>query len=199
MSLANLAAWRSYFWPGTEVLRNKLNIRDPDKLAEAEALLTNQRLEEGVPIEPVTPDGYCAIHRHIFQDLYAWAGQYRRANMRHPAHDGFFCKSEFIAAQMADVFARISALPADQLSTPGGFAESLGALLGDLNAIHPFREGNGRTVRVFLAQLAGAHGLAFDQTRLDPGEWNEASRVSFITADTEVLRAVLLPALSLTA
>ena len=71
------------------------------------------------------------------------------------------------------------------------------APLGDLNAIHPFRDGNGRAMRVDIAQLADAHGLAFDQTQLDPAAWNEASRGNFITADPAPMRAVVLSALSI--
>lgn len=195
MSLADLAAWRAYLWPGSDVLSNKLDIRDPAKLAEAEALLTTQRLEEGAPIVANTPDGYCAIHRHIFQDLYTWAGAYRTANMRHPAHAAFFCKTAFIAEQMETTFAAIRDLAAGDLGSAAGFAAALAAPLGDLNAIHPFRDGNGRAMREFIAQLAVAHGLVFDQTKLDAAQWHEASRVSFMTGDAAPLEAVLLTGL----
>jgi cell filamentation protein len=193
VSLENLAAWRAYFWPGTEVLRNKLNLRDADAVVEAEALLTRVRIEEGVPAAPLTPAGYCAIHQHIFQDIYEWAGRYRAANMRHPNHAAFFCKPEFIAGQMAQVFATF------ETAAPSGaaeqFAATFSAPLADLNAIHPFREGNGRAMRVFIDQLARRHGLRFDQTRLNAEHWNEASRESFATGLAEPMREVLTSAL----
>ena len=196
MSLSDLAAWRSYFWPGTEILRNKLGIRDPAALAQTEFEFVAQRLEEGAPIAPLTPDGYCALHRHLFQDLYDWAGAYRTANMRHPAQAGFFCKVEFISDQMRQAFVRFRAIGPDDLNAPETFAASIAGPLGDLNAIHPFREGNGRTMRALIDQIAREHGLRFDQTRIDPVAWNEASRANFMTADPEVLRMMLAPALS---
>jgi cell filamentation protein len=167
VNLADAAAWKSYFWPGSYILRNRLGIRDANKLAEAEALLTNQRLEEGVPAAPATPDGYRSIHQFIFQDIYDWAGEYRTANMRHPNHFALFCKKEFIAAQMTLVFDPLRALPAGSLVSPQSVASALAKPMGDLNAIHPFREGNGRTMRVFIDQFARIHGFRFDQTKLD--------------------------------
>ncbi len=146
MSPAENAGWRSYFRPGTEVLRNKLGIRDARELQAAERQFARQRLREPLPRAPATPSGYCAIHRHIFQDLYDWAGVYRTADMRHPSNGAFFCRVECIADQMD--------------------------------------------------QLAHECGLRFNQTRLDPDSWNEASRTSFVTADPAPLCAVLTRALS---
>lgn len=80
MSLAESAAWRSYFWPGAEILRNKLGIRDADELEAVERQLTRQRLREAPPPAPLTPAGYCALHRHIFQDLYDWWNEASRAS-----------------------------------------------------------------------------------------------------------------------
>lgn len=157
--------------------------------------LTRQRLEEGVPVAPVTSQGYCNIHHFIFQDLYDWAGKYRTANMRHPAHDAFFCRTEFLAQQMDAVFRTLSALPVANLTTTEAFASALAGPIGDLNAIHPFREGNGRTMRAFLEQFAARCHLRFDQTRLDPAQWNEASRLNFIDADPGHFRSLLMQAL----
>ncbi len=196
MSLADLAAWKSYFWAGTQVLRNRLGIRDSDKLTEAEALLTNQRLEEGVPTAPVTPEGYCSIHHFIFQDIYAWAGKYRVADMRHPKDSVLFCKTAFIAEQMAIVFTDLRALSVEPFGSPEDLAAALAKPMGDLNAIHPFREGNGRTMRVFIDQFARSRGFRFDQTKLDAEGWNEASRLNFMDADAKHFRPVLLQALT---
>lgn len=196
MSIADLAAWRAYFWPGTEVLRNKLDLRDGVQLAEAEALLTRARMEQGVPITPITPAGFCAIHRHVFQDLYHWAGKYRKANMRRPDNGAFFCKVEFIAQNMELACERLRALTSDDDSSAQAFAAAIVAPLADLNAIHPFREGNGRVLRIFITQLSERHGMTFDQTKIDASRWNAASRDSFMTGNTETLQEVLSDGLS---
>lgn len=196
MSPAENAGWRSYFWPGTEVLRNKLGIRDARELQAAERQFARQRLREPLPRAPATPSGYCAIHRHIFQDLYDWAGVYRTADMRHPSNGAFFCRVEFIADQMDQTFDRIRAVATGDLRATEPFAAALAVPLGDLNAIHPFREGNGRAMRALITLLAHECGLRFNQTRLDPDSWNEASRTSFVTADPAPLCAVLTRALS---
>jgi cell filamentation protein len=168
-------------------------------LARSELEFTTQRLEEGAPPAPLTPAGYRSLHRHIFQDLYDWAGAYRTANMRHPAHGAFFCKVEFIADQMRQTFERLATIAPDALRAPESFAAALAGPLGDLNAIHPFREGNGRAMRVLIDQVARGNGLFFDQTLVDPAAWNEASRASFMTANPEPLRAVLASALGVAA
>lgn len=115
--------------------------------------------------------------------------------MRHPNHAALFCKTEFIAAQMTIVFENLRALPAGSLHDPEALASALAQPMGDLNTIHPFREGNGRTMRVFIEQFARRHRLRFDQTKLNPAQWNEASRLNFIDGDPNHLRPVLLQGL----
>jgi len=194
MSQPESAAWRAYFWPGTEVLRNKLELRDAAELATAERRLSRLRLREVGPSFEVSARAYRDLHHHIFQDLYDWAGVYRTVDMRHPAEAAFFCRVEFIANQMDEVFDRLSVMR-DQRHTAQSLAAVLAPPLGDLNAIHPFREGNGRVMRAFIARLSQQQGLVFDQTLIDPQRWNEASKVNFQTADATVLRDLLRDAM----
>src|SRR3546814_17382248 len=67
-----------YTYPGTETLRNRLGLTDEKTLIEAERRLTQARGAEAARLPfPATTDGYRALHKHLFQDLYAWAGQDR--------------------------------------------------------------------------------------------------------------------------
>ena len=66
-----------YAFPGTSVLRNRLDIRDAGTLEAFEVEISTLRAEEPLPHGPFDPAHYCSIHHHLFQDVYAWAGQYR--------------------------------------------------------------------------------------------------------------------------
>lgn len=182
-----------YAYPGTTVLRNKLDIHDAEALEQAERLLTLQQHREGIPRVELSPAGYQAIHRHLFQDLYDWAGEFRTVNIAKGGH--MFCLAPHIETQLAHRFEALHregdlrGLPAEQ------FATRAAEHLSELNAIHPFREGNGRTQRAFLEIFADQAGHRLDQTRIEPGAWNEASRVSFATGEAALMQCVIADAL----
>ena len=78
---AERAAFERVFYPDSRVLVNELGLRDAASLDAAERLFTDTRIEEGMPAAAAEPTyaGFKAIHHHLFQDLYAWAGQERAA------------------------------------------------------------------------------------------------------------------------
>ena len=67
----------TYCYPGTTVLKNKLELKNQDQLAAFEAEITAQRASEPLPTGDLGYERYCAIHRHFFQDVYSWAGKPR--------------------------------------------------------------------------------------------------------------------------
>jgi cell filamentation protein len=136
-----------YCYPGTNVLINKEDILAADDLEQFERLATAQRLREGLPSVPLTVDGYCELHRHIFQDVYQWAGKFRTVDISKGGH--LFCRPAFIAGQMDERFKAIRQGLLQNL-TEDEFVARAADHLCELNAIHPFREGNGRTMRAFL-------------------------------------------------
>ena len=117
-----------------------------------------------------------AIHRHLFQDVYAWAGDVRTVEIA--KGKSRFQPRRFIAAGMADIHRRIVAAEYFRGSDADGFAEGAGPVLGDVNHVHPFREGNGRAQLQYLKQLAARAGHAIDLTRIDRVAWLDASRRS---------------------
>lgn len=165
------------YYAGTTVLRNLVGLQDQAALDEFETEMVTIRSEEGVPEGNLTAMHYRAIHRHLFQDVYVWAGEDR--NIRTGKGGNWFCYPEYIASQMATLFARLIN-PAFQ---PGGdsnaFILALAEFVGELNAIHPFREGNGRTQLVFIRLLGQRAGHPFRLQNVEAEEFMQAMIASF--------------------
>src|SRR5262249_31378274 len=145
-----------YVYPGTSVLKNVWDIRDLEELNRLEAVTATRRLIELANKQPL---GKCdslhlrAIHHHIFQDVYTWAGEFRTINI---ARSGqfYFAFPERIQPCLDTLFADLANENYLAGLGPADFCRRAGFYLGELNAIHPFREGNGRTQREIIRQLA---------------------------------------------
>lgn len=165
-----------YCYPGTHVLRNKLGIDDEHELDRVERLLIQQRVDEGAPSGNFDIEHLQAIHRHLFQDIYEWAGEIRQVEISKGGNAFQF--RQYIGVGMADVHRRLEndnflrGLDADI------FAAKAGAIIGDVNYVHPFREGNGRTQMEYLRQLADQAGHDFSPARLDREGWMQASQAA---------------------
>lgn len=183
-----------YLYPGTIVLRNKQNIHDPGELEQFERLMTVQRSREGLPPVEISAEGYRAIHGHLFQDVYDWAGRDRTVELA--KDESRFCRPEFIDSELRKRFAAIHAENELRGLTPQQFATRAAEHLSELNAIHPFREGNGRAQRAFLEVLASNAGHKVDLTRIEPNTWNDASVRGFIRGDYQPMRQVIEGALT---
>lgn len=153
-----------YCYHGTDVLINKVDIRDSKTLAEYEADVTALRQSELVK-ESVVKGKFGAthlkrIHQYIFQDIYPFAGKFRDEDIFKESTT--FCKSEFIEENLDSLLQKLvkddylRKLPAEQ------FAEKAAYYLSEINMIHPFREGNGRAIREFIRQLALNSGYVID-------------------------------------
>jgi cell filamentation protein len=182
-----------YVYSGTEVLINKEGIRDQGELEAFERVMTAARLEMLPAMVPLTEDGYRQLHRHIFQDVYDWAGEYRTVNIAKGGH--MFCLVPYIADQLRQRFATIQAESGLALSSRKEFVGRAAEHISELNAIHPFREGNGRTVRAFLECLANHAGHNVMLQHIDPDAWADASIRGFRDADYEPMRRVIDSAL----
>ena len=134
--------------PDFTVLRNKLDIRDAPTLEAAERRFVAQRLLEAVPTGDFDLDHLRAIHRHLFRDICEWAGEIRTVEIA--KGDSRFQPRRFIEAGMADVHRRIAAAAYFRDTSPEEFADGAGPILGDVNHVHPFREGNGRAQLQYL-------------------------------------------------
>ena len=130
-----------------------------------------------MPVGRLSVRQYQAIHRHLFQDVYPWAGRFR--TVRISKGGSMFCYPEHIAAEMARLFAVLRGQRYMQGLNPPDFAARAAHFLAELNAIHPFREGNGRTQLSFLALLADRAGQELDLDRMDPEKMLDAMVRSF--------------------
>ena len=162
--------------PDHLVLRNKLNLRDAGQLDVFERELVAQRTAEGIPSGTFDLTHLRAIHRHLFQDVYDWAGELRTVEIAKGGNQFQF--RQYIPTGMSDVHRRIVAAAYLKGLSARAFADKAGEIIGDLNYVHPFREGNGRTQALYLEALARQAGHPIDLTRLVRESWMEASKAA---------------------
>lgn len=182
-----------YTYPGTDTLRNRLGIADEQSLVAAERRFTLARGAEAARLSfPASADGYRALHRHLFQDLYDWAGQDRTVNIAKGGSS--FAHVPYIAREMDKLFADMAAKNSFRGLSRDEFFDRLGNHINVMNAVHPFREGNGRTMRQHAAQLARDAGHPIRIASIDKTAWMDASRHGFLTGDHRGMAAVLAAA-----
>ena len=163
-----------YVYPGTTVLRNRFGITDAATLDYHERELVRQRASEGVPGGDFDLQHLQSIHRHLFQDVYDWAGQLRTVEISKGGHQFQF--RQYIETGMADVHRRLVRADFHRGTSRAVFAQDAGRIIGDVNYVHPFREGNGRTQLLYLKPLAFRAGHRLDLRKIERESWMEASR-----------------------
>ena len=165
-------------YAGTQVLRNKADLREQDELDQFEQLMFESRAGERLPEGVLDFSHYLALHHHYFQDVYDWAGDVRE--IRTGKGGNWFCYPEHIVREAERLFGELAAR--NYLADARGkreFAEGAAWFLSELNAIHPFREGNGRIQLVFLTMLARNAGLRLNERKLRPKPFLDAMISSF--------------------
>jgi cell filamentation protein len=181
-----------YVYPGTSILRNRRGITDPVELERVERLLTTQRAASGAPTGDFDFVQLRAIHRHLFWRLYDWAGEIRTVEIAKGGHQFMF--RQYIGNGMADVHRRIVAAKHFKGARIDALADQVGRIIGDVNYVHPFREGNGRTQLLYLQQLCAVAGHRLALPRIRADAWREASKCAH-TADYAPMSQVILAAL----
>ena len=164
-------------YPDTTVLRNKLDIQNQAELDEYELAVFLTRAEEQWPAGSLDYAHYRALHHHLFQDVYDWAGDARTIRV---GKDGnWFCYPEYIDREMNRIFNAIRAADYFRGLQADAFARQTAYALAEINAVHPFREGNGRTQLALLSILVENAGLPFNDDLLVPDRVIEAMIESF--------------------
>jgi cell filamentation protein len=181
-----------YTYPGTDVLRNLLDTRDPEQLAAFEANATAARLVEldAVPLEGRFDAKHLkSIHRHIFQDVYPWAGEFRTVNISKGGQ--LFGLADFVEGAVNEVLEKLPGEKYLKALDPQTFARRAGFYMGEINAIHPFRDGNGRAQREFIRELAVQGGWVIDWSRVTREQMMAASVESFTAGDSSGMAAII--------
>ena len=184
-----------YCYPDTNILINKLNIRDLDLLKAAEGEITAVKQLELMqnPIKGnFTKTHLLNIHKFIFEDIYPFAGKIRREQISKA--DTTFYPPNLIDRELKRVFERIkTGNMLEEMSEEKRF-DNLAFVMAELNIIHPFREGNGRTIREFIRLMAKRYGYDLNWGNADKEEILEASILS--VDDYRVLIELLKKAVS---
>lgn len=174
------------------LLHNLANIQNEKVLLAFESLKVTKRVEELLehPIKIKDSNTLLIIHHHLFQDVYEWAGQVRSVNI---SKDGkpFFNGERFnIGFQYIDTL--ISDYRRIKKSDTKELAEKLAEILDNVNFLHPFREGNGRTQREFLRLLALEKGLKLNLNPPDDKSVYERYMKGAIESNVEILKELIL-------
>lgn len=166
-----------YCYRGTFVLKNRAGLTDAKRLQAFELEMSSLRADEPLPNGRFGPAHYCAVHKHLFGDVYTWAGRYR--TVRTAKGGNVFCFPEHIGKEMRKLFVRLHKGVLRAPASSGDFVEMTAEFLAELNAIHAFREGNGRAQLAFLRLISVRAGHPFDLTKLRHGPFLEAMIKSF--------------------
>ena len=170
-----------YCYPGTEVLKNKLNIHKREDLLFYETKITAAKLLS-LRRKGVTGDFSVKhlkqIHYTLFEDIYPFAGEFRTENI---AKGSFrFAEWEYIEEQCNILLERLQKENTLQGLNKRAFVGRLSFYMAELNVLHPFREGNGRTIREFIRQLALKNGYTLNLTKVDAKTILEACMISVV-------------------
>jgi cell filamentation protein len=142
-----------YLISGTDVLKNKLDISDSNALLKAERKAAFQVVKEiQLSAPPFTFDQLCDLHRRLFSKVYEWAGEVRTIPMSKGSSR--FAQPEFIQRECERVYMDLNSVFAYVSRDKSAVGEMLGTAYADLNVAHPFRDGNGRSVRMHLEHVA---------------------------------------------
>lgn len=169
MAVYDISGTQEDCYPNTTVLRNRFHIQDQKQLSLVEQKLVTSlaaQLEKDAVFENVDFEYYKGLHKSLFVDLYDWAGTVRKITISKKGT--VFCRAEAIEEVAKNRFFRLKQQNYLNGLNYETFIEELTELYDDLNMLHPFREGNGRTLRLFISLLVRNTGREILFNRCDP-------------------------------
>ncbi len=181
----------NYCYPNSKTLKNKFGIQEEERLFELEREITSRK-SFYLKAHPVQGDldfaHLKAIHRALFSALYEWAGEIRTVDI---SKGLMFARAIFLEENATEIFHRLKKESFLLYSSKEQLPERLAYYFGELNALHPFREGNGRTQRMFLFYLAKMNGLYLNYAKCEAEEMLEASKISLKFGDNKPFQRLI--------
>ena len=178
-----------YCYKGSNVLINKLNIHDNKILKQAEEKIVATKLfilRQNTMIKNFDVNHFKGIHKFLFEDIYPFAGKFRTENIA----KGFFsfAEWEFIEDELSNLLKKLNASNNLKNLKRDEFVKAIAYYLSELNVLHPFREGNGRTIREFVRELCYVNDYLFDLQKIEPEDFLNACIKSVVdTSELENL------------
>lgn len=179
-----------YCYQNSNTLINKLEIKDQATLQKYEARITAAKLlalrQKGITGN-FDKNHFANIHRYIFEDIYPFAGKFRNENIA----KGYFrfAEWEYIEEELEKLLLKLKNENYLKEKSKEELVRALAYYMSELNVLHPFREGNGRTIREFIRQLALKNGYTLNLKKVEPQKMLNASIKSII--DTEELENII--------
>jgi cell filamentation protein len=181
-----------YLDPETGVLKNKLGIGDEDELKKAEASLVAWRSFQ-LAEKPVQGrfdlEHLKSIHKHLFRDVYEWAGELRDIDLARD--NNYFANHLHIVSSARPIFQKLAEEGYLKGLNAAAFSTRAAYYLGEMNALHPFREGNGRAQREFINHLAYKNGCFIEWKNISQEDMIQASIESFRQDDNTKFAALI--------
>ena len=173
-----------------DIVENKFGITDPDVLhnieerivAEKTSILLSE-IYDGPPNEVFLKH----VHLRLFEDIYNFAGRFREVDITKSDSSTPFCYARFLDKELYRIFDTLEKQAYLADLDRSSFARQLALLAADLNALHPFREGNGRAIRLYLILLADQAGYLLDYSRVQAAEIIDADKRAFEGNDAALL------------
>jgi len=181
--------WESYSYPetfdpdtGEATLRNLYQERDAQVLKAREytqVAMRSAEISSGLAQIPQSFDAahLKAIHQYLFQDLYEWAGEYRTVDITKGMTTFASANDGSIDRRLSNVQGLVASVSWSELERTA-FVENASAVFAELNQAHPFREGNGRSAKVFMELLAETTPFELNWHAVPAPVWNQASEFS---------------------
>ncbi len=190
MAVYSLEGTQKDCYPDTTVLINKLDIRNQKMLNVAELRIVismTMKIEKEIKFNNVDFNFYKNLHKQLFDDLYEWAGTVRNINISKKGT--VFCNSDDIERIGKLKFDRLKSLNFLKNTPKDQFLDELTELYHDLNMLHPFREGNGRTLRLFITLLVRNAGYNLNFSECD-SDMLMIATIKVAQGDLSMLREV---------
>jgi len=175
------------------VLINKLHIQDANTLIQAESQIYDAKILTAPPIGNFDYKHLQALHKYLFAEIYDWAGEARTVNIAkntNYAGTAMFAMFDRIEPEITKTLNRLNNIPIEKDNIEV-FSERISEYFNEINAAHPFREGNGRTNRLFCSELAKTEGYYIDWDAMDQKAYIDASIQGTLNADYSVMAMLI--------